>query len=78
MCNIYRGYIFIFKHHGSFKNKTSGSLIEDMPKKYQFYSDIVFFEKNLASCLPKLRLTPKRKKRSNETLYFEKSGRRND
>ncbi|MGY5351446.1 efflux RND transporter permease subunit [Wenyingzhuangia sp. IMCC45533] len=37
---------------GASKIKVSGSLIEDMSKKTQFYKDIVFFEKEFGGILP--------------------------
>jgi len=37
---------------GADKIKVSGSLIEDMSKKSQFYKDIVFFEKEFGGILP--------------------------
>ena len=37
---------------GAFQIKVSGSLIEDMSKKTQFYKDIVFFEKEFGGILP--------------------------
>ncbi len=37
---------------GAYKIKVSGSLIEDMSKKTQFYKDIVFFEKEFGGILP--------------------------
>lgn len=37
---------------GAFQIKISGSLIEDMSKKTQFYKDIVFFEKEFGGILP--------------------------
>ena len=37
---------------GAYQIKVSGSLIEDMSKKTQFYKDIVFFEKEFGGILP--------------------------
>ncbi|MEN8765819.1 MAG: efflux RND transporter permease subunit [Wenyingzhuangia sp.] len=37
---------------GAFQIKVSGSLIEDMSKKTQFYKDIVFFEREFGGILP--------------------------
>lgn len=44
--------VIIFAIIGSYKIKVSGSLIEDMSKKTQFYKDIVFFEKEFGGILP--------------------------
>jgi predicted RND superfamily exporter protein len=40
-------FLFLISTIGALKIKTSGSLIEDMPKNTGFYQDILFFEKNL-------------------------------
>ncbi|MBG6060866.1 putative RND superfamily exporter protein [Flavobacterium sp. CG_9.1] len=48
---------------GAFKIKTSGSLIEDMPKNTGFYKDIVFFEKEFEGIMPlEITVDTKRKK----------------
>jgi len=45
-------FLFIVSLYGAFQIKTSGSLIEDMPKKTGFYSDILFFEKEFDGVMP--------------------------
>jgi predicted RND superfamily exporter protein len=67
-------FLFLISTIGALKIKTSGSLIEDMPKNTGFYQDILFFEKNLKElCRWKLQSIPK-EKRGNETTYLEKDG----
>ncbi len=44
--------IAVIAFWGSNQIKVSGSLIEDMSKKTQFYKDIVFFEKEFGGILP--------------------------
>ena len=44
--------LFIVSLYGAFQIKTSGSLIEDMPKKTGFYKDILFFEKEFDGIMP--------------------------
>ncbi len=45
-------FIFLISIFGALKIKTSGSLIEDMPKKTGFYQDILFFEKEFNGVMP--------------------------
>ncbi|MDD5151340.1 MAG: efflux RND transporter permease subunit [Flavobacterium sp.] len=45
-------FLFIVSLYGAFQIKTSGSLIEDMPKKTGFYNDILFFEKEFDGVMP--------------------------
>ncbi len=45
-------FLFVISTIGAFKIKTSGSLIEDMPKKTGFYEDILFFEKEFNGVMP--------------------------
>jgi predicted RND superfamily exporter protein len=48
---------------GAFQIKTSGSLIEDMPKKTDFFKDILFFEKEFDGVMPlEITIDTKRKK----------------
>ncbi|MGB1210975.1 MAG: efflux RND transporter permease subunit [Lacinutrix venerupis] len=48
---------------GIYKIKVSGSLIEDMPKKAEFFSDIRFFEKEFNGIMPmEVMIDTKRKK----------------
>jgi hypothetical protein len=66
-------FLFLISTIGALKIKTSGSLIEDMPKN-GFYQDILFFEKEFEGIMPlEIQSIPK-KKRGNETLYLEKDG----
>ncbi|WP_163398348.1 efflux RND transporter permease subunit [Flavobacterium fluviatile] len=44
--------IFIVSTFGAFQIKTSGSLIEDMPQKTDFFRDIKFFEKEFNGVMP--------------------------
>jgi len=48
---------------GTYQIKVSGSLIEDMSKKTQFYKDIVFFEKEFGGILPLEILVDTKKKK---------------
>ncbi|MDQ5929937.1 MAG: uncharacterized protein QG594_1719, partial [Bacteroidota bacterium] len=55
--------LFIISTYGALKIKTSGSLIEDMPKKTSFFRDIVFFEKEFNGVMPlEITVDTKRKK----------------
>jgi predicted RND superfamily exporter protein len=45
-------FLFLISTIGAFKIKTSGSLIEDMPKNTGFYQDILFFEKEFEGIMP--------------------------
>jgi hypothetical protein len=45
-------FLFLISTIGAFKIKTSGSLIEDMPKNTGFYQDILFFEKEFDGIMP--------------------------
>ncbi|MFA9190553.1 efflux RND transporter permease subunit [Flavobacterium sp. FZUC8N2.13] len=45
-------FLFIISSIGALKIQTSGSLIEDMPKKTGFYQDILFFEKEFNGVMP--------------------------
>ncbi|WP_338407120.1 efflux RND transporter permease subunit [uncultured Flavobacterium sp.] len=45
-------FLFVVSLYGAFQIKTSGSLIEDMPKKTGFYNDILFFEKEFDGVMP--------------------------
>jgi len=48
---------------GIYQIKTSGSLIEDMPKNTKFFKDIIFFEKEFDGILPlEIMIDTKRKK----------------
>jgi uncharacterized protein len=48
---------------GIYKLRISGSLIEDMPKKEEFFKDIVFFEKEFDGVMPlEIMIDTKRKK----------------
>ena len=48
---------------GAFQIKTSGSLIEDMPKNTDFFKDILFFEKEFDGVMPlEITIDTKRKK----------------
>ncbi|MDR7209724.1 efflux RND transporter permease subunit [Flavobacterium piscis] len=44
--------IFLISTFGAFQIKTSGSLIEDMPQKTDFFRDIKFFEKEFNGVMP--------------------------
>ncbi|MEO8234284.1 MAG: efflux RND transporter permease subunit [Flavobacterium sp.] len=44
--------LFFVSTFGALQIKTSGSLIEDMPKKTDFFRDIVFFEKEFDGVMP--------------------------
>jgi len=56
-------FLFIVSLIGTFQIKTSGSLIEDMPKKTGFFSDILFFEKEFDGIMPlEITIDTKRKK----------------
>jgi uncharacterized protein len=45
-------FLFLISSIGALKIKTSGSLIEDMPKKTGFFQDILFFEKEFNGVMP--------------------------
>jgi len=56
-------FLFLISSIGAFKIKTSGSLIEDMPKNTGFYKDILFFEKEFEGIMPlEITIDTKRKK----------------
>ncbi|OCB77370.1 efflux RND transporter permease subunit [Flavobacterium crassostreae] len=56
-------FLFLVSIIGAFKIKTSGSLIEDMPKNTGFYTDILFFEKEFEGIMPlEITVDTKRKK----------------
>ena len=55
--------VFLVSIVGALKIKTSGSLIEDMPKNTSFYKDILFFEKEFEGIMPlEITVDTKRKK----------------
>lgn len=55
--------LLILSFIGIYQIKISGSLIEDMPKKAQFYKDIKFFEKEFNGIMPlEVMIDTKRKK----------------
>lgn len=45
-------FLFLISTIGAFKIKTSGNLIEDMPKNTGFYKDILFFENEFNGVMP--------------------------
>ncbi|WP_026708869.1 efflux RND transporter permease subunit [Flavobacterium frigidarium] len=56
-------FLFLVSILGALKIKTSGSLIEDMPKNTSFYKDIVFFENEFEGIMPlEITVDTKRKK----------------
>lgn len=56
-------FLFVISLYGAFQIKTSGSLIEDMPKNTGFYKDILFFEKEFDGIMPlEITIDTKRKK----------------
>jgi predicted RND superfamily exporter protein len=56
-------FLFLISTIGALKIKTSGSLIEDMPKNTGFYQDILFFEKEFDGIMPlEITIDTKRKK----------------
>lgn len=56
-------FLFLVSSIGAFKIKTSGSLIEDMPKNTGFYKDILFFENEFEGIMPlEITVDTKRKK----------------
>ena len=56
-------FLFLVSIMGALKIKTSGSLIEDMPKNTSFYKDIVFFENEFEGIMPlEITVDTKRKK----------------
>ncbi|WP_395043190.1 RND family transporter [Flavobacterium sp.] len=60
---IVTGILFVLSSIGILKMKTSGSLIEDMPKKSAFFQDILFFEKEFDGVMPlEITIDTKRKK----------------
>lgn len=60
---IVAAILFIVSLYGAFQIKTSGSLIEDMPKNTSFFNDIQFFEKEFDGIMPlEITIDTKRKK----------------
>jgi predicted RND superfamily exporter protein len=56
-------FLFVVSIYGAFQINTSGSLIEDMPKKTGFFKDILFFEKEFDGVMPlEITIDTKRKK----------------
>lgn len=56
-------FLFLVSSIGALKIKTSGSLIEDMPKNTGFYQDILFFEQEFDGIMPlEITIDTKRKK----------------
>lgn len=56
-------FLFVVSVFGALQIKTSGSLTEDMPKNTNFFSDIVFFEKEFDGVMPlEITIDTKRKK----------------
>ncbi|MFT7165170.1 MAG: putative RND superfamily exporter protein [Flavobacterium sp.] len=56
-------FLFLVSSIGALKIKTSGSLIEDMPKNTGFFEDILFFEKEFEGIMPlEITIDTKRKK----------------
>jgi predicted RND superfamily exporter protein len=56
-------FLFLISSIGALKIKTSGSLIEDMPKNTGFYQDILFFEQEFDGIMPlEITVDTKRKK----------------
>ncbi|MFT7335348.1 MAG: putative RND superfamily exporter protein [Porticoccaceae bacterium] len=56
-------FLFVISSIGAFKIKTSGSLIEDMPKNTGFFQDILFFEREFEGIMPlEITVDTKRKK----------------
>jgi predicted RND superfamily exporter protein len=56
-------FLFLVSSIGAIKIKTSGSLIEDMPKNTGFFQDIQFFEKEFEGIMPlEITIDTKRKK----------------
>jgi len=56
-------FLFLISSIGAFKIKTSGSLIEDMPKNTGFFKDILFFEEEFEGIMPlEITVDTKRKK----------------
>ncbi|MEZ7499098.1 MMPL family transporter [Flavobacterium sp. Arc3] len=56
-------FLFLISSIGALKIKTSGSLIEDMPKNTGFYQDIIFFEQEFDGIMPlEITVDTKRKK----------------
>ena len=56
-------FLFLVSTIGAFKIKTSGNLIEDMPKNTGFYKDILFFENEFNGVMPlEIMVDTKRKK----------------
>jgi predicted RND superfamily exporter protein len=65
--------LFIASVFGALQVKTSGSLIEDMPKKTGFFNDIVFFEKEFNGVMPlELTIDTKRKRGVMKLATLEK------
>ncbi len=63
--SIYVGAVslLVFSIIGIYQMRISGSLIEDMPKKTDFFEDIVFFEKEFDGVMPlEIMIDTKRKK----------------
>jgi predicted RND superfamily exporter protein len=60
---IFASFLFVISLYGAFQIKTSGSLIEDMPKNTGFFKDILFFEKEFDGIMPlEITIDTKRKK----------------
>jgi predicted RND superfamily exporter protein len=60
---IVTGCLLILSSIGILQMKTSGSLIEDMPKSAPFFKDILFFEKEFDGVMPlEITIDTKRKK----------------
>jgi predicted RND superfamily exporter protein len=56
-------FLFLISSIGALKIKTSGSLIEDMPKNTGFFKDILFFEEEFEGIMPlEITVDTKRKK----------------
>ena len=49
---VITGFLFALSVFGMLQIKTSGSLIEDMPKNSAFFQDILFFEKEFDGVMP--------------------------
>ncbi len=60
---IITAFLFALSVFGMLQIKTSGSLIEDMPKKSAFFQDILFFEKEFDGVMP-LEITIDTKRKS--------------
>ena len=61
---------------GIYQINISGSPIEDMPKKAEFFKDIRFFEEEFDGIMPiEIVIDTERKERSVTTGQFEENGR---